>query len=293
MFEGLTVALVTPFRSGRVDEPALGGLVERLMDDGVDGFVATGSTGEAATLAPAERERVLSIVVERAKGRAFVVAGTGTNDTAVSIEFTRAARKLGADGAMLVTPYYNKPTHEGLVRHYEAVAQAVDLPIVVYNVPGRTGLSLKPETVERLAKIPGVVAIKEASGSLDQVSDIIQRCDLTVLSGDDSLTLPMLAVGARGIISVAGHVVPSLLKRMIVSFEEGDSNEARRLHHAIYPVMKCLFIETNPAPVKHALAHLKLIADELRLPLVPVSAGSATIIEETVDRVLAAAAART
>jgi 4-hydroxy-tetrahydrodipicolinate synthase len=267
--------------------------VERLLGAGVDGFVATGSTGEAATLTVPERERVLSIVLERARGQAFVIAGTGTNDTAVSIEHTRAARKLGADGAMLVTPYYNKPTHEGLVRHYEAVAQAVDLPIVVYNVPGRTGLSLKPETVERLARIPGVVAIKEASGSLDQVSDIIQRCDITVLSGDDSLTLPMLAVGAKGIISVAGHVVPAQLKAMIRSFKEGHAEEARRIHHLVYPVMKCLFIETNPGPVKHALAHLGLIEDELRLPLVPVSAGSAAVIEETVDRVLAAAAGRT
>lgn len=289
MFEGLSVALVTPFSDGGVDEQALGRVIDRCLGGGVDGLVPVGSTGEGATLTREERERVIAITVERARGRAFVLAGTGTNDTAVSIENTRSAKRLGADGAMLVTPYYNKPTPLGLLRHYEAVAKAVDLPIVVYNVPGRTGLALKPETVAEIAAIPGVVAIKEASGSLDQVSEIVSISPITVLSGDDSLTLPMLAVGAKGLISVAGHLVPSGLQRMMRRFAAGDAEEARRIHLALFPLMKTLFIETNPGPVKHALAHLGLIRDELRLPLAPVTPASARMIDEAVDRVLAAA----
>jgi 4-hydroxy-tetrahydrodipicolinate synthase len=292
MFEGLSVALVTPMREGRVDEEGLGRVIERCLAGGVDGLVPVGSTGEGATLTREERERVISIAVERAKGRAFVVAGTGTNDTAVSIENTRQAKRLGADGAMLVSPYYNKPTPEGLYRHFEAVARAVDIPIVAYNVPGRTGLLMKPETIARLATIPGVVAVKEAAGSLDQVSEIVATSPVTVLSGDDSLTLPMLAVGAKGVISVAGHLVPSRLKAMIERFARGDVEAARRIHLEVFPLVKALFVETNPGPVKHALAHLGLIRDELRLPLVPVGPASAARIEAEMDRALAKEPAR-
>jgi len=292
MFEGLSVALVTPFREGRVDEEAFGRVIDRCLAGGVDGLVPVGSTGEGATLSREERERVIAIAVERARGRAFVVAGTGTNDTAVSIENTRAAKRLGADGAMLVTPYYNKPTPLGLVRHFEAVAKAVDIPIIAYNVPGRTGLSMKPETVAEIGKIPGVVAIKEASGSLDQASEIIATSPITVLSGDDSLTLPMLAVGAKGLISVAGHVTPAEIKKMMTSYAAGRTDEARRIHLGLFSLMKTLFIETNPGPVKHALAHLGIIRDELRLPLVPVTEASAKIIDAVVDRALAEAAPR-
>ena len=279
MFEGASCAIVTPFRNGAVDYEALRGLARHLVAGGLDGLVVIGSTGEGATLLPEEKRRALEVVLAEAKGRAFVVAGTGTNSTQQTIELSRAAREAGADGVMVVTPYYNKPTPDGLVRHYEAVAHAAALPIVVYNVPGRTGLNLTPATAARLAEIEHVVAIKEAAGSVDQVSELVAQTELTVLAGDDSLTLPMMAVGAQGIVSVVANVAPREVKAMVDAAARSDLATARALHARLYPLTKAMFVETNPGPVKHALHRLGFIAGELRLPLVPVGAENGHKIE--------------
>jgi 4-hydroxy-tetrahydrodipicolinate synthase len=279
MFEGATAAIVTPFRDGQVDWPALKAITRHLLAGKLDGIVVVGSTGEGATLSAEERRRVLETVLDEASGRCFVVSGTGTNATASTIELTRTAKEVGADGVMLVTPYYNKPTPDGLVRHFEAVARAVDLPIIVYNVPGRTGMDLKPETAARLAKIPHVVAIKEAAGSLDRITELVAGTPLTVISGDDSLTVPMMAVGAKGVISVVANLVPGDVKAMVAAMMRGDLAAARILHARLYPLTKAMFLESNPGPVKHALHLLGLAADELRLPLAPVTAATAREIE--------------
>jgi 4-hydroxy-tetrahydrodipicolinate synthase len=241
--------------------------------------VVVGSTGEGATLTPEERQRALELVLEEAKGRAFVIAGTGTNATDSTIQLTRSAKEAGADGVMLVTPYYNKPTPEGIVRHFEAVARAVDLPIIAYNVPSRTGTNLLPATAARLAKIPQVVAIKEAAGSLDQTTELVLSSSMTVIAGDDSLTVPMMAVGAKGVISVVANLVPGDVKALVAAMAKGDLATARTLHARLYPLTKAMFLETNPGPVKHALSLLGLVADELRLPLVPVTEATGREIE--------------
>jgi 4-hydroxy-tetrahydrodipicolinate synthase len=279
MFEGLTVAMVTPFRDGRVDWEAAGRLVDHLLVGGVDGIVPVGSTGEGPTVALEERRELVRLVRRCCGTRAFVLAGTGTNDTASTIALTRAAKEDGADGALVVTPYYNKPTPAGLVAHFRRVAEEGGLPVCVYNVPGRTGLSLAPETARQLSEIPGIVALKEASASLDCASQICRETSLTVLSGDDTLTLPMLAVGARGVISVVGNLVPAPLKAMIRAFEQGQIAEARRLHQALFPLGRVLFVESNPGPIKYAMMKLGLIREELRLPLVPVTPESARKID--------------
>lgn len=283
MFEGLTVAMVTPFREGRVDWDAADRLLDHLLNGGVDGVVPAGSTGEGATITLEERRELFRFTRRRCGTKAFVLAGTGTNDTASTIALTRAAKEDGADGALVVTPYYNKPTPAGLVAHFRRVAEDGGLPVCLYNVPGRTGVSLTPETACRLSEIPGIVALKEASASLDQVSEICRNTSLTVLSGDDTLTLPMLAVGARGVISVVGNVVPAPMKAMIRAFETGETVEARRLHQALFPLGRILFVESNPGPVKHALARMGLICEELRLPLVPVAAESARGIDTVIE----------
>jgi 4-hydroxy-tetrahydrodipicolinate synthase len=280
MFEGLSVALVTPFRNGAVDLEAFSRIIERLLKGGVDGLVVAGCTGEAATLSVEERDELIKTALDLAKGKAFVVAGTGSNDTKISIALTKRAEKLGVDGAMLITPYYNKPGPEGMFRHYSAVAEATDLPIILYNVPSRTGISLSPETVARLSEIPQVAAIKEAAGSLDQVSQIRKLCDITVVSGDDSLTLPMLSVGAKGVVSVAGHIAPEDLKAMLRAFEAGDVKRASELHLKLWPVFKGLFIEVNPTPVKKALQIQGLCTDEVRLPLYPASEKSGEALRD-------------
>jgi 4-hydroxy-tetrahydrodipicolinate synthase len=236
----------------------------------VDGIVVAGSTGEGATLTAPERRRLYDLVKETAGGRCALIAGTGTNDTAVSIERTREAEQAGYDGAMLVVPYYNKPTPAGQIAHFKTVADATRLPIVLYNVPGRTGSNMLPETVAKLAEHPRIVAVKEASGSLDQISAIRCLTDITVLSGDDSLTLPMLAIGAKGIISVVGTVAPREFREMLVYFEAGRLAEAEAAHRRLFPLMRGLFVESNPGPVKFLLASWGMIENELRLPLVPV-----------------------
>ena len=273
MFRGSIVALATPFKSDfSVDFDAIGRLVDFHLDHGTDGIVPCGCTGEAATLAHEEQEQVIRFVIERVAGRVPVIAGTGSNNTAEALRLTAFAKDAGADGALLITPYYNKPTAEGQIAHYTTIAEAVDLPIVIYNVPGRTGTNISPETTAALSRVPNIVATKEAAGSVDQVSHILAQCDITVLSGDDSLTLPMMAVGARGVISVAANVVPAQLAQLCAAFDEGNLARARELHYEILPLLKGLFFETNPMPVKAVLARMGLIENVLRLPLTPMRA---------------------
>jgi 4-hydroxy-tetrahydrodipicolinate synthase len=285
MFEGLSVAIVTPFKNGAVDLEAFSMIVRHLLEGGVDGLVVCGCTGEAATLTVEERDDLLRAALELARGRAFVVAGTGTNSTKSSVELTQRAAALGVDGAMLITPYYNKPGPEGMYKHYSSVADAVDIPLILYNVPSRTGISLSPELVARLSGIRRVVAIKEAAGSLDQVSQIRSLCPLMVLSGDDSLTLPMLSVGAKGVVSVAGHVAPRQLKSMLEAHAAGKVQEAGEIHLKLWPLFKTLFLEVNPTPVKKALEIMGLCRDEVRLPLAPVSSKTARALEATLKEV--------
>ncbi|MCI0460343.1 MAG: 4-hydroxy-tetrahydrodipicolinate synthase [Gemmataceae bacterium] len=270
-FAGLTVALITPFRDGEVDYERLRRLVDWHVEQGTDCLAPTGTTGESPTLDHEEHERVVAAVCERAAGRIKVMAGTGSNSTREAIRLTRAARRAGADGALMVGPYYNKPTQEGYYRHFAAVAEQVDLPIVLYNIPGRTGSNILPETVARLAKLPTVVAIKEATGSLDQASQIAALCDLTLLSGDDSLTLPLMSIGGRGVVSVVGNVVPRDLKALVQAFDSGRLEEARRWHHKLFPLCRDLLgAATNPIPIKTAMKLLGRDTGELRLPLCPM-----------------------
>jgi 4-hydroxy-tetrahydrodipicolinate synthase len=270
MFDGMTVAMVTPFRKGALDLEATGRLVEFLIEGGVEVLVISGSTGEAATCTREERRTLWRFVRERAKGRVPLVAGTGTNNTAESIELTHMAEELGLDGAMIVTPYYNKPTPRGQVAHFTAVAKSTRLPLILYNVPGRTATNTLPDVFEQLQDLPNVVAIKEASGSLDQASALRARCRFTLLSGDDSLTLPMIAVGASGIISVAGNVAPREMRALCDHARAGRIAEAEAVHRRLLPLFRALFVESNPGPAKFLLSAMGLMENELRLPLVPV-----------------------
>lgn len=265
------VALVTPFRNGKVDERALGRLLAFHLKARTDVIVPAGTTGESATLSHEEHRRVMSLVVESVGGEIPVVCGAGSNYTEEALGLVRYAKKIKADGVLVVTPYYNRPTQEGLYRHYAYLAGRVDIPIILYNVPGRTGVSLAPQTVARLAKIPNIVAIKEASGSLDQADQIQGLCDLTVLSGEDSLTMPMMAIGAKGAISVTANVVPEFHRQMVHAVLNGDLEQGRELHRRLYPLSKVLFLETNPIPVKTALGMMGLIRPEFRLPLCEIA----------------------
>jgi 4-hydroxy-tetrahydrodipicolinate synthase len=271
IFAGCTVALVTPFRDGAVDEEALRRLVEWHIEQGTPVLSPVGTTGESPTLSHDEHERVIALVIETAAGRAKVMAGTGSNSTTEAIRLTRFAARAGADAALSVAPYYNRPNQEGLFRHFAAIAEAVDIPIVLYNIPGRTGRNIEPETVERLSKLDPIVAVKEASGLLDQVSELLDRTDLTILSGDDSLTLPMLAVGAEGVVSVVGNLVPREVMAMVEAYQGGQVAEARRRHARLFPLSRDLLgLAPNPIPVKAALSLLGRCRDEVRLPLCPL-----------------------
>jgi 4-hydroxy-tetrahydrodipicolinate synthase len=274
MFTGSLVAIVTPFRNGRVDERALGDLIEFQLANGTDGIVPCGTTGESATLSHEEHNRVVALAVEVVRRRVPVIAGTGSNSTDEAIALTKHAKAAGTDAALLITPYYNKPTQEGLFRHYKAVAEAVDLPLVLYNIPGRTAVNMAPATVARLAAIRNIVAIKEGAGSLQQVCEITQACGdrMTVLSGDDPLTLPMMAVGAKGVITVTANIAPADMAAMVDAALAGNYAEARRLHYKLYPLFTALFYETNPIPVKAALAMMGKCGGEIRLPLTPIGA---------------------
>jgi 4-hydroxy-tetrahydrodipicolinate synthase len=269
MFKGAIVAIVTPFKKGRVDEEALRALIEMQISNGTDGIVPCGTTGESATLSHEEHDRVIEITIEAVRKRVPVIAGTGSNSTAEALRLTRHAYEAGADGALMVTPYYNKPTQEGLYQHFRAIAAEVPIPVILYNVPARTGGNLLPETVARLASVPNIVGIKEASGSLKQIMDVIHLCpdDFSVLSGDDAVALPVLAMGGNGVISVFANVAPADMAGMIDAYEAGDMAKARKMHYRMLPLMDALFIETNPIPVKAALAMMGLIEYEFRLPL--------------------------
>jgi len=283
MFEGSIVAIVTPMKDGEVDEVSFRKLVRMHRVSGTTGIVPAGCTGEAATLTLDERMRLIEVCLEEAGDAMPVIPGTGSNSTRETIRLTEAARRAGADGALVITPYYNKPTPEGQYRHYRAVAQEVDIPIVLYNVPSRTGTNMLPETVARLSEIENIVAIKEAAGSVDQVSEIVRLCDITVLSGDDPQTLPMMSVGARGVVSVVANVLPAIVAEMVASYP-GDPLRARELHAEIRTVAKALFLETNPCPVKHAMAELGLIErGELRLPLVEVTEETRRAMEPAIE----------
>jgi 4-hydroxy-tetrahydrodipicolinate synthase len=273
MFTGSLVAIVTPFKQGKLDERAFGDLIEWQITSGTHGIVPCGTTGESATLSHAEHDRVVAFTVEVARGRVPVVAGTGSNSTEEAIALTKHAKAAGVDGALLITPYYNKPTQEGLFLHYKAVAEAVELPLVLYNIPGRTGVNMLPSTVARLMACPTIVAIKEGSGTVQQASEVIQLCGerMTVLAGDDALTLPMMAVGGKGVITVTANLVPSEMAQMVNAFLAGRLEEARVKHYRLYPLFTALFYETNPIPVKEALHMMGKIERELRLPLSPMA----------------------
>ena len=273
MFRGSITAIVTPFRGGRVDEAAFKDLIEFQIANGTNGIVPCGTTGESATLSYEEHHRVIELAIESAAGRMPVIAGTGSNSTSETIELTRHAEKAGANAALLITPYYNKPTQQGLYEHYRTVAAETGLPIILYNVPGRTGVNMLPETVARLSEIKNIVGIKEATGDLKQVSDVLEysKKGFLVLSGDDFTTLPLLAIGGHGVISVTSNVVPKMVSDMIKAFEEGRLEEAKRLHYKLQPLHRAMFVETNPIPVKTALAMLGMIDGEMRLPLVAMS----------------------
>ena len=273
MFSGSLVAIVTPFKNGAFDETAYRELIEFQIANGTHGIVPCGTTGESATLSHEEHERVVAFTVEVVNRRVPVIAGTGSNATDEAIAFTAHAKQAGADGALLITPYYNKPTQEGLYQHYAAVAKAVDLPLILYNIPGRTSVNMTPATIARIAKLDTVAGIKEGSGSLGQVSDIIHQCgdDFTVLSGDDSLTLPMMALGAKGVITVTANVAPKDMADMVNAALAGNVAGARAAHFKLASLFNALFYETNPIPVKEALAMMNKIEPEFRLPLTAMS----------------------
>ncbi len=274
---GSLVALVTPFKDDRVDEPALERLVEFHVASGTSGLVPCGTTGESATLSHEEHDRVVELVVHTARGRIPVIAGTGSNNTREAIRLTQHAKQVGADGALLISPYYNKPTQRGLYLHFKAVAEAVDLPIIPYNIASRTAVNIEPETIAKLvADVPNIVAIKESSGNLEQMSRILQLTNrrITLLSGDDVLTLPVLAIGGTGVISVVANIVPKDVAALVSAFEQGKVREAAAWHDRLLPLIKAMFIETNPIPVKTAMGLLGMIEPGLRLPLCSMDAAN-------------------
>ncbi len=272
-FPGTLTALITPFRDGAIDTAALERIVDDQIAHGVQGLVPCGSTGESATLSHAEHVEVIKLVVGRAHGRVPVVAGTGSNSTTEAIRLTQAAKAAGADAALLISPYYNKPTQEGIYRHYRAIADATAFPLIVYNIPGRTGSKIEVTTLVRLAELEHVVGLKEATGSIDECMEVIRCCgdSLPVYAGDDALTLPVLAVGGVGVISVIGNCAPQAWAAAVDAAQRGDWAEARRRHYALLPLMRALFLETNPIPIKAAMAMLGFCSDELRLPLLSMS----------------------
>lgn len=279
-FAGSLVALITPFRpgasgdeAGEVDEERLRALVEYQIRNGTSGLVPCGTTGESVTLSEEEHERVVRIVVETANGRVPVIAGAGSNSTAHAIHLSKAAKRAGADALLIVTPYYNKPTQSGMYLHFEAIAKAVDLPIVVYNIPGRTSINLFPETLARLSKIDNIVGVKESTGVMDQVSQTVALCgpDFSVLSGDDSLTLPIMSLGGSGVISVIANVAPRATCELVAAMAAGDAAKARELHYRLFDLCRTMFIETNPIPVKTAAGILGLCSPAMRLPMSPMT----------------------
>jgi 4-hydroxy-tetrahydrodipicolinate synthase len=286
MFSGTFTALVTPFRNGEVDVEALEGMVEFQIQHGVSGLVPCGTTGETPAMSEAEDRVVVETVVRITNGRVPVIAGTGSNSTDMAIKYTKMAQEVGADGSLQVTPYYNKPTQEGMYRHFAAIAESTDLPLVLYNIPGRTGVTISAETLARLAEIPNVVGVKDSTLSMNMIADVVSLCgeEFDVLSGDDPMTLPLVALGGRGVISVASNVAPGAVSGLVKALMEGDWERGRELHYELLPLFRTLFIETNPIPVKTAASLLGLCSDEMRLPLVPMEGENLRVLQETLER---------
>src|SRR5579871_705675 len=281
-FAGVTVALVTPFRNSEIDFDDLGRLVDWHIEQGTDCLAPVGTTGESPTLDHTEHERIIAAVVERSRGRIKTMPGTGSNSTREAIRLTKFAKKAGATGALMVGPYYNKPTQEGYYRHFTSVAEAADLPIVIYNIPGRTGSNILPETIARIAEHPQIVAVKEATGSLDQASQTTQLCDIAILSGDDSLTLPLLSIGGKGVVSVVGNIVPRDMKALVSAFAAGKAAEALNWHRKLFPLCRdMLGVATNPIPLKAAMKLLGRGTGEMRLPMTPLDAAGEAKVRQT------------
>lgn len=283
LFAGVTVAVITPFSGTEIDWPALAGLVDWHVEQGTDALAPCGTTGESPTLTHDENERVVAFVCEKAAGRIKIMAGTGSNNTSEAIRMTQAAKRSGADGTLQVGPYYNKPTQEGYYRHFGAVAEACDLPMVVYNIPGRTASNIAPETLARLAaKYPTVIAVKEATGSLDQASQIAALCDLSLLSGDDSLTLPLMSIGGIGVVSVVGNIVPRDMMALVKAFRSGHAAEALSIHRKLFPLCRdMLGVATNPIPVKTAMQLLGRASAAMRLPMCEMDDASVAKVRQT------------
>ena len=274
MFKGSIVAIVTPFTNGKVDEAKLKALVEFQIKSGTNGIVPCGTTGESPTLSHEEHNHVIQVCIDTARGRVPIIAGTGSNSTAEAVDLTKFAAQAGANGALVVTPYYNRPTQEGIYRHFKAVSECSHLPIILYNIAGRTGQNIETDTVARLAKdCKNIIGVKEASGSLDQMQAVKRACpkDFVLLSGDDSLTLPVLSIGGAGVISVAANIVPHDIVTLIDAFNVGKIQDAQKIHYKLLPLIKALFIETNPIPLKEAMGMLNLCSCEMRLPMCPMS----------------------
>ena len=285
MLKGAITAIVTPFKNGRIDEEAYRALIERQIGEGIHGLVPCGTTGESPTLSHAEHKRVVEILIDQVKKRVPVVAGAGSNSTAESLELTKHVQDAGADYALIITPYYNKPTQEGLYQHYKTIASQTRIPIVVYNVPGRTSLNLLPETMARLAELPNIVGLKDATGDLKQGAKTLELCGdkITVLSGDDFTVLPLLAIGGQGVISVVSNVAPADMAGMCNAFFQGSLSAARKLHFKMWPLMEAMFYETNPAPVKTALKMMGKISGEVRQPLCPLSQANETRLRQVMQ----------
>ena len=282
MFTGAMVALITPFQNGEIDFETFDELIEFQLEGGIDGIVPVGTTGESPTLSYEEHKKVIERVVKVVGGQVPVIAGAGANSTAEAIELTTFARKIGADATLQVGPYYNKPMQEGFYQHFKAIAENVDLPIVLYNIPGRCGAGMTPETIARLSELENIVAIKEATGSMDQASEIATRCDITIISGDDSLTLPLASIGGKGVISVVANIVPRDVKAMTDLILEGDFVSALKWHKKLFALSKgMLTLATNPIPIKAAMALLNMASEELRLPMTPLDEDKKVILEKT------------
>lgn len=284
MFTGAMTALVTPFQDGEIDFQTLDELIEFQLEGGIDGIVPMGTTGESPTMSHDEHKLVIERVVKTVAGQVPVIAGAGSNSTAEAIELTAFAKQIGADATLQVDPYYNKPTQEGFYQHFKAIAEAVDLPVVLYNIPGRCGAGMTPETIARLDEVENVVAIKEATGSLDQASEIAMRCEMTIISGDDSLTLPIASVGGKGVISVVANIVPADVKAMTDLILEGDLVSARQWHKKLFVLCKSMLtLATNPIPIKAAMAMLDRCSEEMRLPMTTLEPDKRDILKETLE----------
>ena len=285
MFKGSIVAIVTPFDNQKIDEGKLAELIEFQIANGTDGIVPCGTTGESATLTHEEHHQVIDCTIKVVDGRIPVIAGTGSNSTAESISLTKHAKAAGADGALLITPYYNRPTQKGLIAHFQAVAEAVDIPMIIYNVPSRTGVNMLPESIAELNNVPQIVGVKEASGSLQQITELITLCPrLNVLSGDDFIVMPVMAVGGKGVISVVANAAPRLMANMVDAFAAGDFLKASQIQRDAFPLCQAMFLETNPIPVKTSLALMGKIKGDLRLPLVGMSEGNLKKLKEILTK---------